>query len=633
MLGQIFHNRYEIVDLLGSGATSIVYKGRDILLNRMVTIKNLREQCAQDEAFVKRFRNEAKAVAKLSHPNIVNIYDVVEEGNNQYLVMEYVEGCSLKEYVETKGRLSEGEVFKITSQLLDALEHAHVNNIVHRDIKPHNILMDTNGNVKVTDFGLAVATTEMSVEDFMNTKEVMGSVYYMSPEQITGKPVSPATDIYAVGIVLYELLTGTRPFNGEDAISIARKHIKGEIVPPHKIDESISKDLSFVIMKSLRKDPDLRFASAEMMLKALRATQGYTRKIELLVADDGKAMPVIPTNFEVGDAVEEVAYEQGGTARTSTRTTKKKAKVKPSIILILVAVLAVGIIGYYAHSINTTLSATNSEVAVPDLLGVNIDEATLELEELGIQYTLTYSYSNDYGVDEVMFQNIPANQMVKVGRYMDLTVSKGSETFEMPLLIEMSLRDATVALSNNKVTVVTEEVIDSKISAGYVVSQDPVYGTEVNAGDTITLTVSKGKEVAMVDLVGITQDEATAKLLTLGLSIGTVTRVESYDYDEGFVIAQGTAVGTMILEGETVDLTVSSGPGPTSQIARLQYMMPATDREYGVTVYIYDDRGDRKVYDDRMIGGDTLVQDIEFWGKGTIKVFLDGEMVYSEVVE
>lgn len=266
MKGAIFHDRYEILDVLGAGGTSIVYKARDIVLNRLVTLKILREQYANDDQFVRRFKHEAQAVACLSHPNIVSIYDVVFDSNSHYLVMEYVEGCTLKQYLEQKGVLPVNETLYIMYQLLDALDHAHKHNVIHRDIKPHNILLDAQMNVKVTDFGIAIAISDITQT---YTKDIMGSVHYMSPEQVKGIAVTEASDLYSAGVVMYEMLTGSLPFGGENAIGVAMQHVQNEVVPPHKLNPQVPVELSAVVMKAMRKDPAMRFHSAKEMQAAL----------------------------------------------------------------------------------------------------------------------------------------------------------------------------------------------------------------------------------------------------------------------------------------------------------------------------------------------------------------------------
>ena len=305
LVGTLFNDRYQVLEVLGSGGTSVVYKAKDVLLNRLVTIKILREQFARDEKFVSRFRNEAQAVARLSHPNIVSIYDVAFAEGVHYLIMEYVEGGSLKEYLDQHGPLPIDESLDIFHQLLNALQHAHENNVIHRDIKPHNILLDVKHNVRVTDFGLAVTTTNLTNQ---SNNDVMGSVYYMSPEQIKGEQVTAATDTYSAGLLLYEMLCNRRPFTGESAVEIARQHLKGNVLPPHKLNPDIPTELSSFVMKAVRRDKQLRFADAGQMLAEFRAMQNRSRRVRVKPI----ILPVSPTvGGEAAEAPEEARTVRG----------------------------------------------------------------------------------------------------------------------------------------------------------------------------------------------------------------------------------------------------------------------------------------------------------------------------------
>ena len=300
LVGTLFNDRYQVLEVLGSGGTSVVYKAKDILLNRLVTIKILREQFARDEKFVSRFRNEAQAVARLSHPNIVSIYDVAFAEGVHYLIMEYVEGGSLKEYIDQHGPLPVDETLDIFHQLLNALQHAHENNVIHRDIKPHNILLDVKHNVRVTDFGLAVTTTNLTNQ---TNNDVMGSVYYMSPEQIKGEQVTAATDTYSAGLLLYEMLCHRRPFVGDSAVEIARQHLKGNVTPPHKLNPDIPTELSSFVMKAVRRDKQLRFADAGQMLAEFRAMQNRSRRVRVKPI-------IIPVSPTVGGGPADAAEEE-----------------------------------------------------------------------------------------------------------------------------------------------------------------------------------------------------------------------------------------------------------------------------------------------------------------------------------
>lgn len=635
LIGTIFHGRYEILSILGSGGTSVVYKAKDTVLNRLVTIKILREPMDKDDKFVNRFRHEAQAVAKLSHPNIVNIYDVANAGGVQYLVMEYVEGCSLKEYLDKTGQLSVDEALNIFQQLLMALQHAHENNVIHRDIKPHNLLLDTRHNVRVTDFGLAITAEDMTINAAEESgSDIMGSVYYMSPEQIKGENVSASTDIYSAGVLLYEMLCGVRPFDGDNAVEIARQHLKGTPIAPHKINPEVGTELSSFVMKAIRRDKDLRFANAAQMLAELKTLQNKSRRVVV------KSLNLDFTPIKTG-AADEAEDERTVVVKRRVSIPQEQPKKlqffrdkKPTPLFLgaVVAALLLLVLFHSLASINDSLNSNNTEIEVRSYVGMNLSEAEALIAKDGLKCTVNYSYSSEYASNLVMRQNINAGQKVKTGRFIELTVSQGSQTFSMPSITDMTLSQARVLLSKYDVTIESEDVVDDTVAAGQIISQDPEEGAEINAGATIKVTVSKGKEITVPDLKGRTEDDAMVYLVIQGLTLGEVKRAESHEYDEGIVIGQSLTPGDTALEGSGIDLTVSSGPGPASKTVRLTYTLPAGDLSYRVTVEVTDNSGTHDEYAATHNGGETIVRDVQISGSGTVKVYLDGEVAYSQDV-
>ncbi len=635
LLGTLFQERYQVLDVLGSGGTSVVYKAKDILLDRLVTIKILRDQFARDEKFVSRFRNEAQAVARLSHPNIVSIYDVAFAGGVHYLIMEYVEGGSLKEYLDQQGPLPVEESLDIFHQLLNALQHAHENNVIHRDIKPHNILLDVKHNVKVTDFGLAVTTTDLTHQ---TNNDVMGSVYYMSPEQIKGEQVTAATDTYSAGLLLYEMLCNRRPFTGDSAVEIARQHLRGAVTPPHKINPEVSTELSSFVMKAVRRDKQLRFADAGQMLAEFRAMQNRSRRVRVKPI----ILPVAPT---VSGGPAEAAEEEARTVVVKRHMTlpennrrgfalfRDKRPTSAFYITLFMFLLLV-VLGISAFSILKSINTENREVEVKNYIGKTLDEAVALLQEDDLQHSISYEYSAEYAKDVVIGQNIAAGQKVKVGRFIELTVSQGKQTFPMPLLEGMTLSEANVTLGNNRVQLQTTETVSDEVPAGRIISQEPEQGVEVSAGSTVSVVVSKGKEIVVPDLRGRTEDDAMVYLVLQGLTMGEVKRQESFEYEEGYVIGQSLNPGDQILEGNSIDLTVSSGPGPQSKTARVSYTLPyGEDVQYTLVIEVEDTRGTHEEYKNQHNGGETIVRDVTIYGSGTVKVYLDGDVVYSENVQ
>lgn len=634
MIGTIFHGRYEILSVLGSGGTSVVYKAKDTVLNRLVTLKILREPLDRDDKFLNRFRHEAQAVAKLSHPNIVNIYDVANAGGVQYLVMEYVEGCSLKEYLDNSGPLAVDEALNIFQQLLLALSHAHENNVIHRDIKPHNILLDTKHNVRVTDFGLAITAEDMTIDAAEESgSDIMGSVYYMSPEQIKGENVSAATDIYSAGVLLYEMLCGERPFGGDNAVEIARQHLKGTPIAPHKINPEIGTELSSFVMKAIRRDKELRFADAAQMLAELKTIQNKNRRV-VVKSLNLDFTPIAAESERTDDERTVVVKRHVSIPQEEPKKWQffRDKKPTPLFLASVIAVLLILVLFGSLASIFNSLNTSKTEVEVRNFVGMNLAEAEQLIAKDGLQCTVNYSFSSEYANNLVIRQNINAGQRVKTGRFIELTVSQGSQTFTMPSITDMTLSQARVLLSKYDVTIESEDVVDDSVAAGQIIDQLPEEGAEVTAGAIVKVTVSKGREITVPDLKGRTEDDAMVYLVIQGLTLGNITREESHEYDEGIVIGQSLTPGDTALEGSGIDLVVSSGPGPASKTARLTYTLPAGDISYRLTVEVTDNNGTRDEYAGTHNGGETIVRDVTISGTGTVKVYLDGEVVYSQDV-
>ena len=630
LVGTLFNDRYQVLEVLGSGGTSVVYKAKDILLNRLVTIKILREQFARDEKFVSRFRNEAQAVARLSHPNIVSIYDVAFAEGVHYLIMEYVEGGSLKEYIDQHGPLPVDETLDIFHQLLNALQHAHENNVIHRDIKPHNILLDVKHNVRVTDFGLAVTTTNLTNQ---TNNDVMGSVYYMSPEQIKGEQITAATDTYSAGLLLYEMLCHRRPFTGDSAVEIARQHLKGNVTPPHKLNPDIPTELSSFVMKAVRRDKQLRFADAGQMLAEFRAMQNRSRRVRVKPI-------IIPVSPTVGGGPADAADEEPVVVKrhmTMPETNRsgfalfRDKKPTSAFYIILFMILLVMVLGFSGFSILRSIWNENQEVEVKQYCGLPLEEAVALIAADELQHSISYAYSTEYEKDIVISQNIAEGQRVKKGRFIELTVSQGKQTFVMPQIEGMTLSEANVTLGNNRVQLQTTETVSDEVPAGRIISQEPKQGEEVAAGSVISVVVSKGKEIVVPDLRGRTEDDAMVYLVLQGLTLGETTRQESFEYEEGFVIGQSLNPGDPILEGNSIDLVVSSGPGPQSKTARVSYTLPSgEDVTYTLSIEVTDTKGTREEYKNQHHGGETIVRDVTINGSGTVKVYLDGDVVYNQ---
>lgn len=620
MIGKKFGNRYEIKEKLGSGGMSIVYKGLDTLLNRLVTIKVLREQYANDEDFVRRFHREAQSVASLSHMNIVSIFDVGFEGDLHYLVMEFIEGPNLKEYIREKGKLTAEEAVPIGMQILDALEHAHEHGVIHRDIKPHNILLTKHGRVKVTDFGIARAASETTVT---YTGTIVGSVHYISPEQAKGITIGPKSDIYSAGAVLYEMVTGQLPFSGDSPIAVALQHIQNEPVPPSALTSEIPRELSHVILRAMEKNPEDRYDSAREMRSDLekihfgKAHEISAAKVNRGVNEDTVEIPAVGAK----------SYEEKPFRR------KKKLKPKSKWALIGAGVLLFLLVLWGGYALLAGYLNVG-EARVPDVQGKPLIEAKAELTEAGLKYEVDYTTNNTVEKDHVISQT-DLNQVVKKGRVIRLLVSEGPKNTRVPDLLGKTRREAEVEINNSNLLASFSEEHHSEVPVGNVISQDPEAGKEVPEDTTVSVVVSLGPEpkyIAMPNLVGRTLEEAKKILTDNGLNLGKTNQKESNEYFAWQVINQSVVAETQIVQGETIDLEVSLGPGPMAQLVRVTYQIPEDNQEHRLRILVSDMNGDHYEYDKIHQPGDFIDENIPHYGKGKIGIYLDGQLEFSQDV-
>lgn len=598
MVGALLSNRYEIEEKLGGGGMAVVYKAKDTLLGRPVAVKVLRDQFAQDETFVEKFRYEAQAGARLSHPNVVSIYDVGRHEDDHYLVMEYVEGTNLKQIIKEKGPLEEPEVIRIGLQLCEALEHAHENGLIHRDIKPHNILITDKGKVKVTDFGIARACT---ADTITFAGPMVGSVHYFSPEQARGGTADVQSDIYSASVVLYEIATGQLPFTAESPVSVALKQISEEPVPPSEINPLISPALEEIILKGMSKSAGNRFTSAAEMKEALEELNGSGLSANSMTGDKGK----------------------------------KHRKLRPAgwaaLVLGLILVTAAG---YFA-----ALGFLDVEdVRVPNVVNEDVDKATEILKEAGLRVNvLEEIYDVEVPEGNVISQYPEAGEMVKKNRVVTLEVSKGPEIVEVPDVKGQNLRDAEIILidSGFKVAPDISYIYDPKVVEGNVIRQIPDARSKEEQGTEITLVVSKGPQpeyITMPDLRGMTLSEAEEKLNKVRLKINTVTHADSTKFFSGQVASQSVQPNSTILQGESVDIVVSNGPGPEPQLIEVKVPVPDDGERHRVRIEVVDAKGTHEEYNNLHNSGDVVRQDVPVYGEGTIKIYRDGKLIHEEPV-
>lgn len=562
MIGQILGGRYEILDRVGGGGMALVYKGHDLLLHRNVAVKVLRQQYVHDEEFIRRFRREAQSAASLSHPNVVSMYDVGQEGDTHFIVMEYVEGMTLNDLIKEKAPLQVEDALHIATQIADALEHAHNNQIIHRDIKPHNILIGKNGRIKVTDFGIARAATSSTITQ---TGSVVGSVHYFSPEHAKGVAAGAKSDLYSLGIVLYQMLTAKLPFLGESPISVALKHLQENVEEPRKVNPLIPQSVENIILKAMRKNPDERYQSAGDMLKDLETAlePGRRNEPKLTFLDDGldeeqtRVIPAIRSDKITED--EDDGEEPGG--RKKKRNMWVAPLVWTGIFLVFVTVMWFGVIPVFKDIM------LPKDVSIPLVEGLKVEAAKAELEKAGLKWDVKPDFS-DLEKDTVISQS-PKDIKVKEGRIITLRVSQGAEKQPMAKYTDRLFKDVKMELLAAGIKD-TQIIVDPKFfdaPEDTIVAQKPAPGEEFDpVKGTITFTVSKGREkILMPDLVGNTAAEAEAKLLTLGLKLAPGDKgketIASFDVPSGRVVDTHP-----VKKGESVDpsveikLFISGGP-------------------------------------------------------------------------
>lgn len=565
MIQRILARRYELQELIGGGGMADVYKAQDKLLDRAVAVKILHQQYANDAEFVEKFRREATAAAKLAHPNIVNIYDVGEDGGSQYIVMEYVSGPTLKEVIQQKGCLEPIEAVRIAKEIASALESAHRNNLVHCDIKPHNILVMPDGHIKVTDFGIARA---VSASTMTYSGSVMGSVHYFSPEQAKGTVITTKSDVYSLGVVLYEMLTGQLPFNGETSVSIALKHLQEEPVPIRQLNPSIPPVLEAIVQKAMSKAPADRPSSTELyadlnQAKSMLADRGISQEA---VSNDPFATRMIPRitpEMMAEQRSERPANKPIGSRedyQPQYQPQEEKSIFKSkSFIAVLVGILLMGF--FVGSFLSFGKFWSSAEINVPDVVGKSSVVAQQILEDKNLRVKIVEANDDSVPAGQVVSQYPEAGAKVKEQRLVTITVSKGGQELTMPDLKSMSRSNAEEKLKKMglKLGAVFEE--NSKEPAGTVINQDPRSGSKITKGQTVDITVSLGekkKEITVQNYTGLSVDSAKSNLEANGLSLGGISE-EASTRPKGTVIGQSPSAGSTTTEGGSVSLIISSG--------------------------------------------------------------------------
>lgn len=637
----ILKGRYEIIRAIGYGGMAEVYLAHDQLLDRNVAVKMLRDQFLEDKELLEQFRREAKSAARLVHPYIINIYDVVSEGSSQYIVMEYVDGLTLKEYMQ-EHKLPLNAVLEIAVRLADALQHAHSHNIIHCDIKPQNVLLDKNMNPKIADFGIAKMVTNQTM---VYSKSVMGSVHYISPEQASGGKITACSDVYSLGVVLFEMLTGQVPYVGPTAVAVAMMHVEKPVPQLADYMENVPEGMQEIINKALAKRCEERYENAGQLRRDLLAlkmklfpfsSEDYTQELGPVKAsavkedtsDEGATMIMKPVRREQlehtaqlpeaqpEDAVQNVqaeAGEQGKMAKRKLNYTKLLIYITAAVVMISVA----------AHFI---FNRALAEVAVPDVTKMTVVEAQKLLEEQQFKVELEEKYGDPakFKPGTVMEQSPAAGEKRKQRSLIILTICKGAELKPVPDLAGMSLSKAeqTALNSGFKLGKVTKKHVDGQ-RIGSVLSQSPKALDKAPRGSGIDLVVNEGdKEVP--NLIGKPISEAKKLLASAGLTLGEIKTVTDHSAVKNVVLASNPNAGTKIGAGDAVSITVAEGSGDKSS-AYVDFVVPG-NKNTKVQLILIDGSGQTTIYSGSQKGGVRLRQRVEYTGSARVQMLCDGKL-------
>lgn len=620
MIGRILANRYEILERVGSGGMAFVYRAKDLLLNRTVAVKVLSPHYVADEEFIRKFKREAQAAAGLSNPNIVGVYDVGQDGDTYYIIMEFLEGKTLKQLLNENGPLPFTAALQIVKQIAEALRVAHKHGVIHRDIKPHNIMISADGHVKVTDFGIARAVTSSTMT---NTGAMVGSVHYISPEQARGGFVGEKSDIYSLGVVLYELVTGQLPFSGDSMFSIALKHLQEPVPPPRKLDPTIPVEVERIILKAMNKDQAGRYQSADELLQDIQFVLKEVGKKDNLQELVDRKRPPISVPKPEKDYLDKTYVPFRSNEKPSTKEQKRS---RPwwyyggvaGVLLALAAII-----------FTVWILWPRPVVEVPGVVGLSLTEAERKLVAVKLSFTVVGEMYNDLDPTSVISQDPPEGHKVKTGRQIALTISKGPEYAAVPSVIGLSLRDAQIQLENAGFLIaepINRSYSDKPVDT--VVGQNPTGNTKLNRSTPIILTLSSGPApvmFAMPNLKGLSPAAAQSQLTDAGLVLGNI----SGQTQDSIVVEQHPTTSTQVAAGQTVDLTF----GPREITAIVEYTVPAGSDvpNHQIEIFREDINGTASELSIRLQRGETVRRSVSGAGRLTIIVKDNGVEVKKEV--
>ena len=640
---QILKGRYKVIRSIGSGGMAEVYLGEDLLLNRQVAIKVLRDQYLDDKDLLKQFKREAQSAARLSHPSIINVFDVCEEDDKAFIVMEYVEGQTLKSVLKEHGPLQPIWALAIATDIAAALSHAHKRNIVHCDIKPHNILMTDHMLPKIADFGIARMISNMTM---VYTNSVIGTVHYLSPEQASGQPITAQSDLYSLGIVLYEMLTGHVPFDGNTAVAVAMMQVEKEPPPLHAFIEGIPDAFQHIIDKALAKSLDKRYKSADEMLadlNALKATlqngtteQDYSDTIGYNLPLMENTQPVVPTTDEAETEVSEdtivisavqeplaehVAFkeqeQQGWLQKLKTKQLTKKQQ-----ILIAVAVIVLSSLFLF---IGNFLSRKTLEV--PNVTGMQVVEAQKLIEGAGFEVVLKDEFDDKVTPGLVVRQDPVAKTMCKEGHSIFLYISKGMETVEVPNLVGKALAEAERLIAKKGFVLGDITVVHKEGAKGVVQSQIPQANKPIAHGSKIDLIIlDEAKEVTMPTVLGLPETEAKAVLKKQGFNKISVKQVPS-KREAGIVAHVTPLVGTKLMNDSIVILSVSNGQMIAAVNKYAEFVVPNNGDAQEIRIEVLDEDGRRPIYSGTQKPGVRLRQKVEVTGAAKAYLYSNNQLI------
>ena len=604
MIGRVLSGRYVVEAVVGTGGMAVVYRAYDRVRKQTVALKVLRPEYESDVEFVRRFSREAEAASKVSHENIANLLDVGIDGDVRYIVMEFVDGQTLKEMIREQGRIKPDQALRMTIRILAAVDHAHRNGIVHRDIKPQNILVDRQGHVKVADFGIArLKTSQTTLVEGENGASALGSVHYFSPEQARGEVADEKSDLYSVGVVLYEMLTGQVPFDGETSVSVALKHVSEEPKSMRLYQSGISKALDEVVMRALCKDASKRYQTAAEMAADLRRTITHPRG-----------------GF--------VKYPQDPEEAERQREARKRKRQRDHRRLVKLALIAGVLLVLCVAMVVSWFFLVRNQTVVPFVVGMTQDDAIDALGAASLPASVDTAYSEEYEAGYVVSQSVAEGSRVREGTAVSIVVSVGSQWFYMDDYIGLMEDEALAALSTSGAKSVTADYIQSDEADGTVLAQTPAHGWQPK--DTpVVLTVS-GQSVRVPSLEGLTLEGAQALLEAEGLTLGAVTETDASDLPEHTVVEQSVPADSEVLAGTAVDLKISeSEPSLYYPASPFTVAVPIDGLQVEITITM-PSGGEAVAYSGELPAGTHQVDlSSSEPGEHVVRVYLDGVLMDS----